>query len=328
MDQPTRTLTQTAEPASQPAVTAGRDAGAMPERTAEFLGILAILAEYGRDMVCTIEERATRNTFATIAQFFGTIVLSAILPRLQRGIMRAVALERVLRARAKRGRDIEPRMPRIYLPRPPRLPALPGLTGLAATAATAAADASSAQPAATPQPTRRAHRYEDDDRLTFATMPTMKQIEAEVRRRPPGRTIVDIMCDLGLSLSLCSPRFGNRLFHAVHWNGGSLTRLMLEMRRREKLFRQNEWQYPNLPQADDTREGAQSALGYTVGEEPEEAAERAATDAAVVRCIAALEARAKEAPAIATVAPAPAAEPNAADPPLASPVIAPPTGPP
>src|SRR5487761_2205652 len=78
----------------------------VPEGIAAVLVIVRILLEYGRHLAATLEHRAAARSFSVIAQFFGTARLPAILARLSRGILRAMALDRVLLARAARGRDL------------------------------------------------------------------------------------------------------------------------------------------------------------------------------------------------------------------------------
>ena len=66
-----------------------------PRRTiAEILAVVSILAGYGRHLAQTLEQRAVARGFATIARFFGTVALDTILAHIQRGLMRAIALER------------------------------------------------------------------------------------------------------------------------------------------------------------------------------------------------------------------------------------------
>ena len=52
-----------------------RDSPPLSDRMAVMLQIAAILADYGRHLVATIEHRALWRGFATIAQFFGTAAL-------------------------------------------------------------------------------------------------------------------------------------------------------------------------------------------------------------------------------------------------------------
>ena len=81
----------------------------------------SILATYGRHLAQTLEHRAVARGFATIARFFGTVALDTILAHIHRGLMRAIALERMLRLRAARGRDLRILAPRASRRRePPR----------------------------------------------------------------------------------------------------------------------------------------------------------------------------------------------------------------
>ena len=84
----------------------------LPEGIAEVLAIIHVLLGYGLHLVETLERRAVVRGFANIAQFFGTARIPAIRARLARGLLRAMALERVLLARAARGRDLVPAQPR------------------------------------------------------------------------------------------------------------------------------------------------------------------------------------------------------------------------
>src|SRR5487761_2739502 len=61
----------------------------VPQNIADVLTLLHILLAYGRHLAATLEPRA-----------------AAILARLSRGMLRLMALERVLLARAARGRDL------------------------------------------------------------------------------------------------------------------------------------------------------------------------------------------------------------------------------
>src|ERR1700677_1110323 len=83
-----------------------RPARSTPQITA-VLAVVSILANYGRHLGQTLEHRAVRRGFATIARFFGCVVLDTILAHIHRGMMRAMALERMLKHRAARGRDLQ-----------------------------------------------------------------------------------------------------------------------------------------------------------------------------------------------------------------------------
>ena len=106
--------TEHRRPFSQSAPPKDRPGKPAPARIAEILAVVSILATYGRHLAETLEQRAVARGFATIARFFGTAAFDTILAHIQRGLMRAVALERVLLRRAARGRDL-----RILAPRAP-----------------------------------------------------------------------------------------------------------------------------------------------------------------------------------------------------------------
>jgi hypothetical protein len=228
----------------------------VPERIAAMLSVLAILIEYGRHLAETIERRAIWRGFATIAQFFGTAAIPVMLAHIHRGLMRALALEQMLLRRAARGRDLAILARRTHVRR---------------AAEPATAQAAAPPPAEAPpeqQPAARPVRRVPEEQLTLDTLPSMAQVEAEVRRRPIGQTIVAICRDLGISPSLCDGTFWNRVFMAIHCHRGSLGNIVLEMRRREKRFDKEHWQHPNLALPEQTREGIRRVLGFRIGEPP------------------------------------------------------------
>jgi len=234
----------------------------MPERIANVLCILAILAEYGRHLFDTIENRACRSGFSTIAQFFGTARISVILAHLSRGIMRAAALERMLRERARRGRDLVVLTRRDDTVRAPKPPAPPPT-------ASAAAEPSDAAPQ--PQPAARCseRRAGAEEPLTPDNLPSMRQIEAEVRRSPIGRTLVAICLDFGLAPLLCTAAFGNDLFSLFRWYGGSFGKYFDAMRKREQRFERQELdRNPNLGWPEQARDKVKQVLGFFAGERP------------------------------------------------------------
>ena len=67
-------------------------------------------------------------------------------------------------------------------------------------------------------------------------MPTLKELEAQARRRPPGRTLVDICLDLAVVPGFCAGPFWNELFDGIRLHGGSLATLMEEKTRRQEAF--------------------------------------------------------------------------------------------
>ncbi|HUB14021.1 MAG TPA: hypothetical protein VMB34_18875 [Acetobacteraceae bacterium] len=334
--------TAIADVASRPDQRKDRDGTAMPARIAAMLRIVHVLEGYGRHLLDTIEHRARWRGFATIAQCFGTAAVPVMLARIERGIMRAVALQRVLLARAAGGRDLKPRPPSGYCWRtvtgeaepeaadqpdkatePPATEPAPA-TEQSATATEPPASATEQSATATEPPasateqsapvTAETEPAAPAARLTAAaeqitppgepehaprrplpgipdalpsleTPPSMAQIMAEVRRRPIGRTLVEICRDLGVAPMLCTGPFWDRLLEAIQFYRGSLSKVMLEMLRREKRFAREQWQYPNIGLPAETIEGVRRELGFLIGEPPVDPhrAAPASGDAAVPR---------------------------------------------
>ena len=211
----------------------------MPARIAALLHTVRILLFYGRHLAETATQRSASTDFNAVAACFGTGRLDAILAHLQRGILRAMALEHVLLARAARGRDIGAGAPRVRTTETPAAPADP-LADPPAPADQPAdpAVAPASQPAEAPavrNPAARPFRPAGWNNPELF-MPTLEQLEAQVRRRPIGRTLVDICLDLAVVPGFCAGPFWNELFDSIRMHGGSVGTLMQEKLRREKAF--------------------------------------------------------------------------------------------
>jgi hypothetical protein len=154
---------------TQPAGTpAGRD---KPSRAGGLLGLVRKLVSYGTFLAATLRQRGLGNHPAIQGRQFGTTNITLILARIARGLMRAAALEaRLQRSAARLDAPLRPLAPRAPSgaaePRPPRQRASPTAT--------------------------------DDDAALLAHMPTPEEIAAEVRRKPIGEVIADIVRDLGI----------------------------------------------------------------------------------------------------------------------------------
>jgi len=114
------------------------------------------------------------------------------------------------------------------------------------------------------------HFPHDNDTAADFHTPTLQQLEAQVRRRPLGRTIVDICLDLAVVPGFCTGTFWNELFDIMQCHGGSVANLMRERFRREQaLHRQQDrmptqgWDWSNL-----RRQMVRQALGFFIGEPP------------------------------------------------------------
>src|ERR1700691_2944321 len=98
-------------PASPPDPQPDRPGRTVPARPipaciAVLLQTVRIMLGFGRHLAETAMHRSASSDFNAIAACFGTSRLHVILAHLQRGLLRATALERLLLARAASGRDI------------------------------------------------------------------------------------------------------------------------------------------------------------------------------------------------------------------------------
>ncbi len=246
----------TTHPASPPDPPQDQPGDTMPEYIAVVLHVVGILLGYGRHLRATIRHRAAAPTFPTIAAAFGTANLATILAHLNRGILRATALQHVLFARAETGRDIsivtrrvrpDDASPAPTDPQPEQSVAQP------------------AKPKAAPRPSLPPGH---DDPELF--MPTPEELERQVRRRAVGRTITDICRDLAVVPGFCTPEFWNGIFEIMHYFGGSVETVMREKTRREQTFIQEQgkkldstWDWLHLK-----RDEIRQVLGFFIGERP------------------------------------------------------------
>jgi hypothetical protein len=254
--------TTTPCPADAPRPDQGQPGTTVPAGIAAFLHTLRILLNYGRHLAATVRDRAAAPSFTSIAVCFGTSRLPTILAHLQRGILLAMALERVLLARAARGRDIAVVVPRARSAT--QQPALAADPPVLAPDAVAEVSAPAAQMAAPRLP--RTAGWDDPS----CHMPSLEQLEARVRRRPLGQTIIEICLDLAVVPGRCTGAFWNELFDLVRCYGGNLPTLMQERLRREKAFADEQDRAPRHGWAwwDLTREKVRTALGFCIGETP------------------------------------------------------------
>ena len=243
----------------------------MPARIAAMLHTVRVLLGFGRHLAETAKDRSASTDFNAIAVCFGTSRLYAILAHVQRGLLRAAALERVLLARAALGREIQFVFPRERPTTPPPAPPDPPAAEPPANppAAELSAEAPAEQPAdapIAPKPARPSRPFGWNDPELF--MPTPEQLEAQVRRRPLGRTIVDICLDLAVMPGFCTGPFWNTLFDSIRLHGGSVAVLMLEKVRREEAFSEEQdkkigsnWDWQEMG-----RDAFRRVLGFFIGE--------------------------------------------------------------
>jgi hypothetical protein len=101
-------------------------------------------------------------------------------------------------------------------------------------------------------------------------MPTLEDIDVQVRRRPIGSTIAEICRDLAVVPGFCNPAFWNDLFQIIHYFGGNVATMMREKSRREQAFIQEQdrkpgsiWDWRQLK-----RDAIRQILGFFIGEPP------------------------------------------------------------
>jgi hypothetical protein len=199
----------------------------MPEYIAVVLQGVRILLGYGRHLLATVRHRAAAPTFPATAACFGTANLSTIQAHLNRGILRAMALERFLLARAATGRDIAIVTRRTRTDEPPPAPTDTQPEQLTE---------QPAKPKAAPRPSPPPGR---DDPEIF--MPSLQDLDRQVRRRAIGRTIAEICNDLAVVPGFCTPAFWNHMFEVMHYFGGDgVVTVMREKARRVQAFIQEQ----------------------------------------------------------------------------------------
>jgi hypothetical protein len=237
----------------------------MPARIAALLHTIRIMLGFGRHLAETAQHRSASPDFNAIAACFGTGRLSAILAHLQRGLLRATALERVLLARAARGRDIHFVAPRKHATATPATPADPPAGQPAEqSSAMSAAEHPSEMPVTRKAPPSRPRGWNDPELF----MPTLEELEAQVRRRTLGRTLVDICLDLAVVPGFCTGPFWNELFDSIHFLGGNVATLMQEKAQREEAFCKEQDGKPgsNWDWQEMRRDALRRVLGFFIGE--------------------------------------------------------------
>ena len=224
----------------------------MPRNIAQLLYVVCTLLEYGRHLAATIERRAALPGFSLFSALFGTAKLPIILAHLHRGILRATALENLLRKRAATGSDVDVA--------PLRIRAAPG---------THAKTDPLHEPLNAQIGRLAAERAKHDAPIDPNHLPTLAEIEAEVRLRPYGRTIADICRDLGIVPGLCARAFWDTLIESIIFYQGSAVSLSVNIHRKSEQFRQEQESDPAAKPVERTGPRyPDQVLGFKLGEPP------------------------------------------------------------
>ena len=223
----------------------------VPPCIAALLHVVRKLLGYGRNLDDNIQRHAVHPRFPALAAGFGTHDVRRILLHIQRGILKAMMLERFLLARAAEGRDIDPKQP----PSP------------AEPAEIAALEMKLRRPSAEPR-VAPAQKIDPTDPMHFS-MPTTKELESQVRRQPVGQTIAEICLDLGITPSGCDGATWNEILQTLMHFGADLAAFFGVRTRRRALFQKERDTRPeswDVDWRDDPREAIREVLGYLVGE--------------------------------------------------------------
>ena len=227
---------------------------AMPPCIAAILSIVRIFLGYGKHLDQTLPDQISHPRFPTLAASFGTHDLRRILAHVQRGILRAMMLQRFLLARAAEGRDIEPTAP----PEPAEPEDIEEL------------EMKLGPPRKTPRKARTGPSIDPDHPAHFV-MPTMKELESQVRRRAIGRTIVEICLDLGIAPTTCEAGLWYEIYRILTNFGGKFEDFFAVRENRKEAFQRERSKLPNTWNCDwqdQPKEAMRQILGYLLGESP------------------------------------------------------------
>ena len=219
-----------------------------------LLHVVRTLLGYGKHLDETLPQKADHPRFSLIAAAFGTHDLRRVLGHVQRGILKAMMLERFLLARAAQGRDIEPTNP------PP--PAEPkDIEGLEL----------KLRPQSKPSTKKPARPVINPDDPLHFSIPTLKELEAQIRRQPVGQTIAEICLDLGVLPRFCQGATWGEILQALMQFGANLEEFFGTQKQRRKTFQQEQDKLPatwSCDWLDRPKEVFREFLGFVIGEPP------------------------------------------------------------
>ncbi|MEI7710188.1 MAG: hypothetical protein WCI94_02060 [Rhodospirillales bacterium] len=226
----------------------------MPTCIAAILGVVRTLLGYGKHLDATLPDRADHPRFPVLAAGFGTHDMRRILNHVQRGILRAMMLQRFLLARAAQGRDIEP----TPQPEPAEQADIEALE-------------IKLRPPAQPREKSKRRPHIDPDSPAHFYMPTLKELEAQVRRRSVGRTIAEICLDLGIGPTTCDGGFWLELYRTLAHFGGNFEHVFTTQERRKTAFEKERSKLPDtwsVDWRDRPKDAIRQLLGHLLGEPP------------------------------------------------------------
>ena len=117
---------------------------------------------------------------------------------------------------------------------------------------------------------KRARKLEPDSAAHFA-MPTLQELESQVRRRAVGRTIAEICLDLGVTAGLCHGGTWNEILQSLMHFGADLAKFFATQQRRRRSFdaerakRSDRW---TVDWREEPKDAMRELLGTVLGEPP------------------------------------------------------------
>ena len=118
------------------------------------------------------------------------------------------------------------------------------------------------------KPATRRPTPDSDDPLHFA-IPSLKELEAQVRRHSIGRTIAEICLDLGISPAVCEGAFWFQISEVLRQFDGNFAHFNEVQRNRRKAFQQERSHRPRTwtwDLWDKPKDAMRQMLGYVLGE--------------------------------------------------------------
>ena len=102
-------------------------------------------------------------------------------------------------------------------------------------------------------------------------IPTLKELEAQVRRRSVGRTIAEICMDLGVTANACEGGFWHEIWQTLLHFGGKFEHVFSVQESRKEAFQNERDKRPEtwtFDWRDRPKDAIRQILGYLLGESP------------------------------------------------------------
>lgn len=241
-----------------------QDAKATTPYIAFFLDILKNLIHFGTRLRDTLPFHTDNPEYRKIARVWATRDVRDILILLQRGILRAMALQKYLQARAARGRDLD-----ITPPQAPAEEADIANVNVDSLAKSRAKSSKTALPRTYPAP----RVLIDCDDPMYICVPTPADLEKWLRSGSIGQLLADVCLDLGITPSTTVwdtfKRIRDALRYFNHAEGYSRYNTVQDRRAKRVedgiYYGRDGWNY-KLREGASTQAVMRSLLGFMYGD--------------------------------------------------------------